>query len=1360
MRRQISARLLCTLVAAAAIALAVGVGPALAGGVPSQPLTSVSDVAKGTNGSDGAAVGLGGATANANGGDVSSHDGDSTAVNSADNDQSNQISGRDSANDSSTGGGGSNASAVCNGGDNENGSATCNQQNSSTTTQNATANGGNGGYADGMGGAAVAAGRGADADASGGDVSANGGDAKAANYADTDQSNQVSGRDSANDSRTGAGGDNWSAVCNGGRNSGESATCNQQNTSDVRQNADANGGDGGTADGQGGVAIAAGDGSYAGAQGHDVSANGGDAKAVNYADVDQTNQISGRDSANDSSTGGGSSDPFVCNGGHNSGQSTTCNQQNSSTIEQNANADGEDGGDLQGFGGAAVAAGPQARSQSNGGTSIAAGPGASAEGGPGQVGVGTVGISKRFDTPFSKEYGNADGRDAEAVNKANVDQTNQASGRDSANESSTGGGSGSNWSAVCNGGGNSGQSATCNQQNSSTIHQNANAGGPSEEPCVDSLICTTSVDGSGGGGRGGDNTAVNAAKSEQTNQASGRDSANDSWVGGGNGSNWSKVCNGGGNSGQSTTCNQQNSSTIDQNASAGSAPHEEYPGMATFSGGGDWQGDRGGDNTAVNAAKSEQTNQASGRDSANDSWIGGSSGSDPFVCNGGHNSGQSATCNQQNSSTIEQNANAGSAPQEESSGIGALSSGGGWKGGHGGDNTAVNAASSDQTNQASGRDSANDSWVGGGNGSNWSAVCNGGGNSGQSTTCNQQNSSTIHQDANAGSAPHEEYPGMATFSGGGDWQGDRGGDNTAVNAAKSEQTNQASGRDSANDSWIGGSGGSDPFVCNGGHNSGQSATCNQQNSSTIDQDANAGAVEQKCLACYSGAWNGHDDNTAVNVARSDQTNQASGRDSANESWVGGGNGSNWSAVCNGGGNSGQSTTCNQQNSSTIDQDANAGKSKQLCLACASGPWYEGGGRSGDNTAVNAARSDQTNQASGRDSANDSSTGGGSSDPFVCNGGHNSGQSATCNQQNSSTIHQNANAGGVKQVCGLCYAGGGSGGDNTAVNAASSDQTNQASGRDSANDSSTGGGSGSNWSAVCNGGGNSGQSTTCNQQNSSTIDQDANAGKSKQLCLACASGPWYEGGGRSGDNTAVNAAKSEQTNQASGRDSANDSWVGGGSGSNWSAVCNGGHNSGQSSTCNQQNSSTIDQKANAGTTKQFCGICYAGGGSGGDNTAVNAAKSEQTNQVSGRDSANDSWIGGSSGSDPFVCNGGHNSGQSTTCNQQNSSTIHQDANAGTVEQKCLACYSGAWNGHDDNTAVNVARSEQTNQASGRDSANDSWVGGGNGSNWSAVCNGGGNSGQSTTCNQQNSSTIGQDANAGSTPEETYELGRLE
>src|SRR5436190_312458 len=141
-----------------------------------------------------------GGDAYANGGDAESHC-------SLDNDQSNQISGRDSsgsdpastATTEQTDSTGNNNAAVCNQlatGD-AMGNNQCRQDNTSTNAQTTTTTGGNGGTATGgNAGPVQVVGDNSEAYSYGGDAYANGGDAESWTSLENEQSNQISGRDS------------------------------------------------------------------------------------------------------------------------------------------------------------------------------------------------------------------------------------------------------------------------------------------------------------------------------------------------------------------------------------------------------------------------------------------------------------------------------------------------------------------------------------------------------------------------------------------------------------------------------------------------------------------------------------------------------------------------------------------------------------------------------------------------------------------------------------------------------------------------------------------------------------------------------------------------------------------------------------------------------------------------------------------------------------------------------------------------------------------------------------------------------------------------------------------------------------
>jgi hypothetical protein len=232
------------------------------------------------------------------GGDAYANGGDAEASNSLESEQSNQISGRDSS--GSGGGEGRNNSAVCNllATGNIWAANQCRQENTLTSTQNATATGGNGGTATGgNGGPVQVVGDNAEGSSYGGDAYANGGDAEASNSLESEQSNQISGRDSG--SGYDGEGNNNSAVCNQlatGDAQGNDQ-CHQSNTATAIQTAIATGGDGGSATGgNAGPSDVTGDGYEGGSFAGSAYANGGSAETFNTVESEQSNQTSGRDS--------------------------------------------------------------------------------------------------------------------------------------------------------------------------------------------------------------------------------------------------------------------------------------------------------------------------------------------------------------------------------------------------------------------------------------------------------------------------------------------------------------------------------------------------------------------------------------------------------------------------------------------------------------------------------------------------------------------------------------------------------------------------------------------------------------------------------------------------------------------------------------------------------------------------------------------------------------------------------------------------------------------------------------------------------------------------------------------------------
>src|SRR3954463_288771 len=90
----------------------------------------------------------------------------------------------------------------------------CHQDNTATNTQTTTTTGGSGGVAaGGDSGPSEAVGDYAQADSSGGNAAANGGDVEAKVNLDSEQANQISGRDSADPGTDGSNGGNNSTVC-------------------------------------------------------------------------------------------------------------------------------------------------------------------------------------------------------------------------------------------------------------------------------------------------------------------------------------------------------------------------------------------------------------------------------------------------------------------------------------------------------------------------------------------------------------------------------------------------------------------------------------------------------------------------------------------------------------------------------------------------------------------------------------------------------------------------------------------------------------------------------------------------------------------------------------------------------------------------------------------------------------------------------------------------------------------------------------------------------------------------------------------------------------------------------------------
>jgi hypothetical protein len=326
-----------------------------------------------TGGNSGPGQGSSYGDASANGGKAKSHNSNHTT-------QGNQISGNNSSQGSDPPGG-KNNSAVCNqlATGNTAGSSQCEQENYSDVTQEAKATGGKGGTATGgAAGPSLAVGDGSQASSRGGNASANGGDAESANGNTTTQGNQISGNSSSQGSDP-SGGKNNSAVCNqlATGNTTAGYQCEQENYSDVSQQANATGGNGGTATGgAAGPWLAVGDGSQASSQGGNASANGGNAESANGNHTTQGNQISGNNSSQGSDPPGGSNNSAVCNqlATGNTAADSQCEQENYSDVNQEAKATGGDGGMATGgVGGPSLVVGDGSQASSQGGNASANG---------------------------------------------------------------------------------------------------------------------------------------------------------------------------------------------------------------------------------------------------------------------------------------------------------------------------------------------------------------------------------------------------------------------------------------------------------------------------------------------------------------------------------------------------------------------------------------------------------------------------------------------------------------------------------------------------------------------------------------------------------------------------------------------------------------------------------------------------------------------------------------------------------------------------------------------------------------------------------------------------------------------------
>jgi hypothetical protein len=170
---------------------------------------------------------------------------------------------------------GFNASAVCNSANSHN---SCAQTNTSTVNQ--TARGGNGGNAGNGAGFTVTVGAN-DNDNNNDNNGGRGGNAT--NKAEVEQSNQIAGRDAEADDWS-RGGENESAVCN---SASSTNSCAQSNTSPVNQTA--TGGNGGTGGNDGATVTVGSDNDNGAGEG------GRGGNATNKAEVEQSNQIAGRD---------------------------------------------------------------------------------------------------------------------------------------------------------------------------------------------------------------------------------------------------------------------------------------------------------------------------------------------------------------------------------------------------------------------------------------------------------------------------------------------------------------------------------------------------------------------------------------------------------------------------------------------------------------------------------------------------------------------------------------------------------------------------------------------------------------------------------------------------------------------------------------------------------------------------------------------------------------------------------------------------------------------------------------------------------------------------------------------------------
>src|SRR5919109_4928158 len=157
---------------------------------------------------------------------------------------------------------------------NSNGGFQCGQNNTAANTQTTSTTGGNGGTATGgNGGPVQVVGNHSKAGSYGGDAYANGGDAESDSSLDSEQSNQISGRDSSREGYVGAG-ENNADVCKqlATGNTAGNDQCHQSNTAANSQTTSTAGGRGGSATGgSGGPVHVVGNGSQGYSSGGDAS---------------------------------------------------------------------------------------------------------------------------------------------------------------------------------------------------------------------------------------------------------------------------------------------------------------------------------------------------------------------------------------------------------------------------------------------------------------------------------------------------------------------------------------------------------------------------------------------------------------------------------------------------------------------------------------------------------------------------------------------------------------------------------------------------------------------------------------------------------------------------------------------------------------------------------------------------------------------------------------------------------------------------------------------------------------------------------------------------------------------------------